>query len=275
MTAAIIAVLGTLAGALLTGALQHTAQRSQRAAAEAATRRAEALDAVTALVTALADHRRTMWVREDLRLRGQDWATARAESHTTRAAITAPLMRLAILLPTLTPAAQTAVTATCALRAAPDDTTLQTARQHAIRTADALVTAAATAVGTLHHTTRRAQRDATETTRRTAALTAVTELTAALADHRRTMVTREGQRLRREDWTAARAASHTTRSAITAPLLRVSVLAPALAPAAQTAATATYALRHTPTDTTLHAAQEHAIRAADDLVAAAGSALTP
>ncbi|MFJ4577482.1 hypothetical protein ACIP4W_40270 [Streptomyces sp. NPDC088846] len=43
----------------------------------------------------------------------------------------------------------------------------------------------------------------------------------------------------------------------------------ALAPAAA----ATYALRYTPTDTTLRAARERAIRAADDLVAAAGTAI--
>ncbi|MCX4971108.1 hypothetical protein OHA98_41620 [Streptomyces sp. NBC_00654] len=124
MLTALIAVLGTLAGALLTGTLAHLTQRSQRAATEAAARRTEALDAVTGLATALADHRRTMYLREERRLRGEDWTTERAESHTTRAAITAPLMRLAILLPTLAPAAQTAADAACALRAVTDDTTL-------------------------------------------------------------------------------------------------------------------------------------------------------
>ncbi|WP_413751724.1 hypothetical protein [Streptomyces sp. R-74717] len=273
MTTAIVAVLGTLAGALLTGTLTHLSQRAQRVATEATARRAEALAAVTDLGAALADHRRTMWVREDLRLRGEDWAAARATSHTTRSAITAPLMRLSILLPALTPAAQAAADAACGLRAAADETALQSARQCAVRTADVLVTAAAAAFGTLHHTTRRAQRAAAETARRTETLAAVTELATALADHRRAMAAREELRLRGEDWAAARATSHTTRSAITAPLLRVSVLAPGLAPAAQAAATATYALRHTPDDTILRAAREHAIRTADDLVAAAGTAL--
>ncbi|MFE7347544.1 protein kilB [Streptomyces fimicarius] len=149
MTTAIIAVLGTLAGALLTGTLAHLSQRAQRVAAEATARRAEALAAVTDLGAALADHRRTMWVREDLRLRGEDWAAARAASHTTRSAITAPLLRVSILLPALTPAAQTAADAACGLRAAADDAALRAARQHAVDTAAALVTVAATTIGTL------------------------------------------------------------------------------------------------------------------------------
>ncbi|MCX4682000.1 protein kilB [Streptomyces sp. NBC_01433] len=140
MSAAIIAVLGTLAGAILTGTLAHLTQLSQRAATEAATRRTEAPDAVAAL----ADHRRAMWLREDLRLRGEHWTTARATSHITRAAITAPLLRLSILAPALASAAQTATTATYALRHAPDNTILQAAHEHAIRTTDTFVATAGT-----------------------------------------------------------------------------------------------------------------------------------
>ncbi|MFE3560602.1 protein kilB, partial [Streptomyces sp. NPDC059193] len=83
----LIAVLGTLAGVGITSFYQAYAARTARAD----TRRTEGLTAVTALVEALANHRRAMWVREDLRLRGEDWAAARTESHVTRAAITAPL----------------------------------------------------------------------------------------------------------------------------------------------------------------------------------------
>ncbi len=55
-----IAVMGILAGALLTGVLQHFAQRAQRMAQEAAERRSAGMDAVAALCVALADHRAAM-----------------------------------------------------------------------------------------------------------------------------------------------------------------------------------------------------------------------
>ncbi|MEU4265602.1 protein kilB [Streptomyces sp. NPDC025273] len=142
MLTAVIAILGTLAGSFLTGILQHVSQRAQRSAAEAAARRADGLLAVTDLAAALADHRRAMWLREDLRLLGEDWTQERAASHLTRSAITGPLMRVRILLPVLAPAAQTAVAAVYALRNAESDTALRAAREHAIRTADDLITAA-------------------------------------------------------------------------------------------------------------------------------------
>ncbi|MEU9396906.1 hypothetical protein AB0D86_43815 [Streptomyces sp. NPDC048324] len=81
MFTAIVAVLGTLAGSLLTGALQHYSQRAARQAEAAEDRRNEGLAAVAHLAAALADHRRAVWVREDLRLRQEDWTDARAESH--------------------------------------------------------------------------------------------------------------------------------------------------------------------------------------------------
>ncbi|MGW1021935.1 protein kilB [Streptomyces niveus] len=146
MLTAIVAVLGTLAGSLLTGALQHVAQRSQRRAEEATARRTDGLTAVSELASALADHRRAMWVREDLRLRGQDWEAARADSHATRSAITAPLLRVSLLLPTLAPAAQVAARATYSLRGRDTETGLAAAREHAISAADDLVAAAAVAL---------------------------------------------------------------------------------------------------------------------------------
>ncbi|MFF0509105.1 hypothetical protein ACFYUH_36740 [Streptomyces fimicarius] len=70
MLAVIIAVMGTLAGSLLTRALQHYAQRAQRAAAELSERRTAGLDAVADLSVALTDHRRAMLVREEIQLAG-------------------------------------------------------------------------------------------------------------------------------------------------------------------------------------------------------------
>ncbi|MFB7592363.1 protein kilB [Streptomyces sp. NPDC056169] len=146
MITAIVAVLGTLAGALLTGALQHFSQRAQRTTAEATTRRNEGIAAVSELATALADHRRAMWVREDLRLRGEDWTDARTASHATRSAITAPLLRVSILLPGLAPTAQDAADATYALRNVPDQTSLNAQRANAIEASDHLVITAGPAL---------------------------------------------------------------------------------------------------------------------------------
>lgn len=144
MLSTIVAVLGTLAGAILTGTLSHLNQRAQRKAEADAARRTDGLAAVTDLVTALTDHRRAMWVREDLRLRNEDWTQARTESHATRSLITTPLLRVQLLLPALAPAAQTAARATYALRGASEfgATGLAARREHAIAMTEELVTAA-------------------------------------------------------------------------------------------------------------------------------------
>ncbi|MGV9504769.1 hypothetical protein [Streptomyces tendae] len=73
---------------------------------------------MTELVTALADHRRAMWVREDLHLKGEDWTEVRAESHATRSAVTAPLLRVSLVLPFLAQPAQDASRAVYGLREA-------------------------------------------------------------------------------------------------------------------------------------------------------------
>ncbi|GHC37535.1 MULTISPECIES: protein kilB [Streptomyces rochei group] len=147
MITTIIAVVGTLAGALLTGALAHLSQRAQRKADTDTTRRTEGLAAVTDLITALTDHRRTMWIREDLRLRGEDWTQARTESHTTRSAITAPLLRVQLLLPSLAPDARAAAQATYALRGAEDGEALTAARDASLAADEHLLTKAGHLLG--------------------------------------------------------------------------------------------------------------------------------
>jgi len=134
----LIAVLGTLAGVAITSGYQAMTARRDRDAA----RRAEGLAAVTTLIEALANHRRAMWVREDLRLRGEDWDDARTESHATRAAVTAPLLRVQLLLPTLAPAAQAAARASFALRGAAGRDVLDNRRSLALTASDELVAAA-------------------------------------------------------------------------------------------------------------------------------------
>lgn len=144
MLTAVVAVLGTLAGSLLTGALQHFSQRTARRAEDAAARSSEALAAVADLAAALADHRRAMWVREELRLRQEDWAEARAESHRTRSALTVPLLRVQLLMPAVADEARTAARATCALRGGWESgqTGLAARREYALAMVDEFVAAA-------------------------------------------------------------------------------------------------------------------------------------
>ncbi|MFJ8444018.1 protein kilB [Kitasatospora griseola] len=144
---AMVGVVGTLAGTLTVTVLQQRAARTERADRSAGERRTELVHAVTALVTALAAHRRAMWARERLRLTGADdsvYADARADSHRTRGEITAPLVTLSILAPALADAARAAAHATYELRGAADQTALDTARTRAARAADNLVAQAAT-----------------------------------------------------------------------------------------------------------------------------------
>ncbi|KOG20009.1 MULTISPECIES: hypothetical protein [Streptomyces] len=147
--ASVIAVLGTLLGAVVAGLLQQRLTRRERTEVQAGELRRERLAAITSLVAALSEHRRAMWVREDLRLSGAASAAyeqARAESHATRAAITAPLTAVQILAPSLAESASTAARAAYALRNAADAETLNTRRAAAIEAADRLVHAAGAAL---------------------------------------------------------------------------------------------------------------------------------
>jgi hypothetical protein len=144
----LIAVLGTLAGAMTTGLLQARVGRAQRREVLAETRRAELLAVVSELVSALANHRRAMWVRENHRLTGSTdavVATSREISHETRAAVTAPLVKLGVLAPSLRDVAKDAERATYALRNAPDLETLAERRELAVQASDRLVAEAGAA----------------------------------------------------------------------------------------------------------------------------------
>ncbi|MFE5842113.1 hypothetical protein ACFQ7N_10745 [Streptomyces niveus] len=102
MFVAILAVVGTLAGAALSGAFAlRTAGRAERAVASEQLRR-DRLDAVTTLAAAGSDHRRAMWNRGEAELARADQARLdelRAASHVTRSAITRPLVAVQILVP--------------------------------------------------------------------------------------------------------------------------------------------------------------------------------
>ncbi|MFE7053011.1 hypothetical protein ACFVAM_32135 [Streptomyces californicus] len=135
----LIAVMGTLAGALLTGVLQHFAQRAQRMAQEAAERRSAGMDAVAALCVALADHRAAMWDLGTVRLAGGEPEPARAEVRRTRSAVTDPLVRLQFLVPGAGEVARQAVGAVFGMREAQSAVELREARERAAVAAEEVV----------------------------------------------------------------------------------------------------------------------------------------
>lgn len=146
--ASVIAVAGTLLGGLLAGVVQARTARAARRETRATDRRAEALAAVTALLAAVADHRRARWDREHLRLSGpfqQELVVreARAASRVTRSAITAPLATVCILLPELADEAEAAVQATYAMRHVADEATLEGLRAGSVAAEKQLRQAAA------------------------------------------------------------------------------------------------------------------------------------
>ncbi len=137
IAAAVVAVIGTVLGAGVVGVQQYYAARSQRRQAL----RDRAMTALTELSTALADHRRAMWMREDLRLSGvapAEVAAAREASHVTRSAVTAPQVALTVLLPQLRLDVDAAVRAAYAMRGAANVEVLASRREEAVAAADAL-----------------------------------------------------------------------------------------------------------------------------------------
>ncbi|MEU2245035.1 protein kilB [Streptomyces sp. NPDC018338] len=144
MLAAVIAVIGTLLGAIVAGFIQQRTARTARDAARVDHRRDRELEAVTNFAFAVAAHRRAMFVREDLRLSGAEADHAvqsRTESHVACSAIESPRVLVSILVPALGSAA--AVQASYALRSALDTDTLAELRQSAADAADNFATAAA------------------------------------------------------------------------------------------------------------------------------------
>ncbi|MET8703642.1 protein kilB [Kitasatospora sp. NPDC004723] len=143
MIAALLAVAGTLGGALLAGLMQERAARAQRAEARREERHRDRVRAITDLVVALTDHRGAMWVREERRIEGaEDYVAARTASHSTRAAITAPLATLAVLAPRLAETANAAAGAVYAMRGAADLDALGEARTAAVEAIERLLRAA-------------------------------------------------------------------------------------------------------------------------------------
>ncbi|MEU6312195.1 hypothetical protein [Streptomyces sp. NPDC047014] len=153
MWASIIAVLGTLAGALTAGSLQLRAARTARAEARADGHRQDRLGAVTDFAAALDAHRSAMFHRERLALIAADTERqleAQTRSHDTRSAITAPHVRLQVLVPELSAPAQRAADATYALRRATTRPELDALRHAANEATATFVTSAATLLNPQH-----------------------------------------------------------------------------------------------------------------------------
>ncbi|MET9016897.1 protein kilB [Streptomyces olivaceoviridis] len=147
MIGTIIAILGTLAGAALSAVFQGRQQRTALARTEAMSRRQAAVDAVADLVAAVSAHRAAMWHRESLRLTGEDWREARAASQTTRAAISAPAVRVAVLVPALRAVADAAAQASYALRGAETAGDLDAARAASMAADEQLIAEAGRLLG--------------------------------------------------------------------------------------------------------------------------------
>lgn len=149
---AVVAVLGTLAGALVTGLLQHRAAARSRRAARAEQERSARLAAVTELARTVSAHRAAMWALKDAELSGaarERIEALRDASHATRGEVTAPavMLRLLITAPAVRQAADVAVKTTYGMRDAADCADLEVRRKAALDAHDAFVDAAAVAAG--------------------------------------------------------------------------------------------------------------------------------
>lgn len=145
MWPSIVAVIGTLAGALTAGLLEHRAAVSARAEHRADAHRQDQLGAVTDFA-ALDAHRSGMFHRERLALIDADTEhqlEAQTKSHDTRTAITAPHVRLQVLVPELADPAQQAADATYALGNATGRAELDALRRTAKEESAAFIAAAA------------------------------------------------------------------------------------------------------------------------------------
>ncbi|MEV7617740.1 hypothetical protein [Streptomyces sp. NPDC089799] len=153
MWPSIVAVVGTLAGALTAGILQHRAAVTARAEQRADAHRQDRLGAVTDFAAALDAHRSAMFHRERLALieaGTEHRLEAQTKSHDTRTAITVPHVRLQVLVPELAGPAQQAADATYALRGADGRAELDTLRRTAKEATAAFITAAAALLNPQH-----------------------------------------------------------------------------------------------------------------------------
>lgn len=154
MWTAAIAVIGTLAGGLVSALMQARSERAARREAHAvrieeraAAHQDSQVDAVEALVRALNDHRAAMVRRMERVLAGapaEEIEALRDATRATRSQISVPLAAVSVRVPSLAEPAGCAARASYALRDAHDQGELDTARRVAGDAVTALIQAAAT-----------------------------------------------------------------------------------------------------------------------------------
>ncbi|MFF3967926.1 hypothetical protein ACFYZI_41020 [Streptomyces griseorubiginosus] len=137
---AVLAIVATLLGAIVSGRFQErAAERAVRVSHSEMIRR-DRLEVVTALACAASDHRRALWMRGDAVLKnaGTERSEAlRGESHMTRSAVTRPLVALRVLIEdqTVRTAADRMITLTYAIRNADGTSEELTAAREAAKVA--------------------------------------------------------------------------------------------------------------------------------------------
>ncbi|MEU2078599.1 hypothetical protein [Streptomyces sp. NPDC013489] len=147
--AAIIAIAGTLLGALVSGRFQERAAGRTEDAVRGEQLRRDRLEAVTNFAEAISTHRSLMWRRGDAVVKNAPTERIddlRAQTQESRSQVTRPLTALRILLtdPAVRAAADQTVTLTYAMREAfTTAEELTAAREAAKNSCDAFVEAAA------------------------------------------------------------------------------------------------------------------------------------
>lgn len=135
-----LAILGTIAGAIVSGHYQQRAALSTERVSRGEAIRRDRLAAVTDLAQAISDHRSALWIRGDAKLTGaaaDRLAELRSRSHETRSAVTRPLIALRVLITdaTVRQAADAMVSATYAMRDADTATDRLTQAREAAKVA--------------------------------------------------------------------------------------------------------------------------------------------
>ncbi|ARQ69734.1 hypothetical protein [Streptomyces marincola] len=147
----VIAVVGTLAGAVVTGLLQHRATARTERAARREREEREWLAAVTELARAVSAHRAAMWALRHAELTGapvERVDVLRDAAHATRGAVTGPVVMLRLVTGSarLRAAADEAVHATYGMRDAVSVADLDARRRAALAAHDAFVDVAVAAL---------------------------------------------------------------------------------------------------------------------------------
>lgn len=140
---ALIAVLGTLAGAGLNGHFQARTAKAQRLETNQREKEKEVKKSVVALVVALDKHRGVMWAAEKRRLVSGSKDIDNDETRVSRAAVSEPLAELCLAAESLADLAREAAFHTFAMRGCPTEEELDIRRMRAHTATTKFVDAAA------------------------------------------------------------------------------------------------------------------------------------